>query len=95
MTGLGYYEAGICSGCGFHHSLTEDRRNVFQIEDTFCNVCAGASKYARVQQSQDSDAETRLGQNPPPAAPRPSDGRHTVLRRVPRAQVAPAKNTQP
>lgn len=80
MLALEIYEAGICSGCGFHHDVIHDPDNAIAIEETVCAICQRGEQYRRVQQSRDSHAERALGDSPPATAPRPADGRHTTLR---------------
>ncbi|WP_166390316.1 hypothetical protein [Nocardioides ochotonae] len=78
---LGYklYESQICE-CGFHKSLTRDKSQHFDIEDDVCFVCRAAAQYSRVQSIGDRAAEKALGENAPPMAVRPSDGRRTHIR---------------
>lgn len=81
LLALGVYESGVCA-CGFHRSIASDTDNLFTFDTETCPVCRGSARMERMQQSTDADEEKRLGENPPPAAPRSSDGRrtHVVLR---------------
>lgn len=81
MLALGTYEAGLCR-CGFHSSLTADRANFFTFEDRRCSVCAKSEQYGRIQEQNDEAAMKAFGEKPPPAQPRPSDGRQTFVRRM-------------
>ena len=78
MLGLSDYEAGICD-CGFHESLTHDKANVFSFKTDRCPVCTGRARYERLQASDDREEEEKLGENPPPTAQRPSDGRRVFM----------------
>jgi hypothetical protein len=80
MLGLAIYEGGVCSGCGFHRSIADDKDNLIAIEEHVCSVCRSGTQYGRIQGSRDTEHENRLGESPPPAAPRPSDGRSTYFR---------------
>lgn len=82
MLGLRIYRRGVCSGCGFHHTVTANKANVFTFEDDVCNVCKGAAQYGRVQHHHDEAAVARLGERPSPMAVRPTDGRTTTIRRL-------------
>ena len=77
MLGLAEFEAGICD-CGFHKSLTRDKRNVFSFEVDTCPVCAGRARYDRLQRKDDAEVQSRM-ENAPPTAPRPGDGRHVHM----------------
>jgi hypothetical protein len=87
---LGAYEADICK-CGFHKSLTSDKRNHFTFVEERCPVCAGVDKYDRIQQERDSTYEKSLGDSPMPGAQRPADGRSTFTKRMTVAEVAAAR----
>lgn len=87
MRALGAYEDGLCQ-CGFHRSLTSDRNNFFQIEESLCLVCARSEQYARRQHDQDDQARKALGENAPPGTPLPGDGRLTYIRPMPADEVA-------
>lgn len=80
MLGLGIYEAGVCNGCGLHRTVADDRDNLVAIEEETCNVCKDVERYGRIQGHRDRQHEDRLGENAPPASPRPSDGRRVTLR---------------
>jgi hypothetical protein len=82
MRALGAYEGGICA-CGFHSSLTSDPANFFTFEDSRCNVCKEAARYARIQNAADDEDEKRAGDNPPVGRVKPADGRRTFLKRIP------------
>jgi hypothetical protein len=77
---LALYEAGVCAGCGFHHSLTENLENVFTFDVKTCNTCAGTARYARVQQHADQEVRDHLGDHAPPETVDPADGRKVYLR---------------
>ncbi len=79
MLALGRYEAKVCE-CGFHESLTEDSSLSFTFPTRTCPVCRGAAQYARKLHSQDEKYAKTLGDNPPPLAPRPEDGRRTYIK---------------
>ncbi len=83
---LGRFEAGLCA-CGFHESLTGDKSNHFAFETRVCPVCAGGSKLARIYEASDKAFRERLGDNPSPATPDPSDGRHVFTRLQSPAEV--------
>lgn len=87
MLALELYESGLCS-CGWHESLTQDKANHFTFTDKHCPVCRGTAQYARVQAEQDQRATKALGDTPDPAAPRPTDGRRTIVRMMGDAEVA-------
>lgn len=77
---LRIYDAGVCSGCGYHKSLTGDLDNLFAIEVDHCNVCAALAKHGRIQGADDKKAVNAMGKEPAPARKRPSDGRHVSVR---------------
>ncbi|AIY15847.1 hypothetical protein GUY44_07385 [Pimelobacter simplex] len=81
MVELRIYEAGVCSGCGYHKSLTGDLDNHFAIEVEHCNVCAGVAKNDRIQQAADRKALKAMGDEDkiPPTRKRPGDGRHVMV----------------
>lgn len=94
MLGLRIYQGGVCSGCGFHHSVTANKANLFAPEDRFCNVCKGVAQWTRVQHKHDEAQVARLGDRPSPMATRPTDGRTTVIRRLSPLE-AEARKTPP
>lgn len=53
------YEAGICSGCGLHHSVTQGDENVGRWE-TGENICHGCEPIEA--QRDDKNRETYPGQ---------------------------------
>lgn len=79
MLALAVYEAGVCE-CGFHEDITSDPSNLLTIDSRVCPVCKSVAVHQRKQQAADEKAEKALGQDPPPGAPRPDDGRHEFVR---------------
>lgn len=81
MLELRLYEAGVCSGCGYHKSLTGDLDNQFAIEVEHCNVCAGVAKHDRIQHADDKKALKAMGDEDkiPPTRKRPTDGRRVLV----------------
>lgn len=85
MLALSIHEHGI-GPCGFHHSLTTDKRNVFKPETSeFCYVCAYLEQSARKQHAADNAARDKQpkdshGNPTNPGAALPSDGRRTTMR---------------
>lgn len=77
MLALDRYESELCR-CGTHPSLLEDKRNHFTFDEKFCPVCKGGAQFSRIQAHADHVAVERMGDDPPPGAPLPSDGRTTV-----------------
>lgn len=90
MEALALYEAGVCSGCGIHHSLSSNLENVFTFQAETCNTCAGSDRYARIVGAADEKAR-KAHQDAPPASPLPSDGRKTYLRMMSPDEVAEAR----
>lgn len=86
MLALALYERGVCS-CGFHQSLTRDKANVFTFEEVVCSVCAGVSRYSRIQGDADDKALKAIGDNASPGSARPGDGRRTFTKIVPEVKV--------
>ena len=86
LLALATYEAGLCE-CGWHKDLTDDRSNHFTFDDRTCPVCKGTARWSRMQQAADEQAEKSMGENAPPGAARPSDGRHTSVRLMAPAEV--------
>lgn len=82
MLALEFYEAQICSGCGFHKSLTHDKAEHFTFEHDVCLVCKGAAQQDRAQAQHDEAHDKRLGENASPLAARAADGRTTFVRRL-------------
>lgn len=72
MAELAEFERGICE-CGFHVSLSADRRNLFTPVVRYCPLCAQLAVRGRVEDDRDHRATP---ENASPSAPRPSDGRH-------------------
>ena len=54
------YEAGICSGCGLHQSVTHGDENVGRWEVTGENICHGCEPIEA--QRDDKNRETYPGQ---------------------------------
>lgn len=94
LEALEAYEAGVCSDCGVHQSLTDPSKHFYTFEDSVCPVCASVAQYSRVQADRDRIAEERLGDNPPPQIPRPGDGRRTYIRRMTDDEVEQIRNRQ-
>lgn len=67
-------EAHSCPGCGWHESLTGDKSNTFTPKNDVCPVCAGRTRWDRMQAHDDQQWE-RKHEGAPAAQPRPSDGR--------------------
>ncbi len=81
MIELRIYEAGLCSGCGYHRTLTTDTDNLFDIVHEHCNVCAALAKYGRTQDVKDKKALKSIGgDDARPEIKRPDDGRHVTVR---------------
>ncbi|GEB17242.1 hypothetical protein GUY44_18875 [Pimelobacter simplex] len=82
MLELRLYEAGVCSGCGYHVSLTSDLDNHFAIEVDHCPVCAGVAKNDRIQHAADKKALKAMGDEDkiPSTRKRPGDGRRVSVR---------------
>lgn len=85
MLGLALYEQQVCSGCGFHQSLT-DPQYAYQIEERTCPVCAASARFLRMQADADKQARKRPGGSSP-TAPDPADGRHVSVRLTGRASL--------
>lgn len=77
MLALVEYEAGICPGCGFHHSLA-DLDPWFTIEDRTCKVCRSMAPQLRVFAAEDTEDASRLQGQPRSRGLR--DGKTRVLR---------------
>jgi len=76
------YEAGVCSGCGFHHSVAV-KDNDFGGSFPTCYVCAESERAQRIQQAADDAERKRLwGDDPPHDRRDPADGQRfrVVLR---------------
>lgn len=85
------YEAELCA-CGFHSSLTDpENGHAFTFVERRCPVCAAAAKYGRIQDANDDAAAKAAGENAPPTADKPGDGRRTFMRRMTAAEVADRK----
>jgi hypothetical protein len=83
---LRQYHAGVCS-CGVHESLAADKNNVFAFEYRTCNVCKGLAQYQRIA----ADEAKRIAEqfeNQPLINPRPTDGRHLMVRPMGPMEVA-------
>lgn len=72
----------MCSGCGYHRSLTNDPSVDWAIEDERCEVCAAMDRWRRIQRDVDEKKHAELGKNVLPDHELPEDGRHTVVRLV-------------
>lgn len=83
---LATYEAEVCS-CGFHESIAQDDPDLI-FDAKVCPVCSGVAKSVRIQGARDEVHRKRLGDNPPPAAADPADGRTNILRAPTPAEVA-------
>lgn len=77
MLALAEYEAGVCSGCGFHHSFTEHDPWV-TIEDRTCPTCRTIAPQIRVFADADAKDAERLREAPKARGAR--DGKTRVLR---------------
>lgn len=87
---LALYEAGVCHGCGIHHSLSSNLENVFTFSEHICNTCAGSALYSRVIGEAD-DLAKDADKDAPAAVPVPSDGRTRYLRQMSADEVAEAQ----
>lgn len=90
MLGLTLYRRGVCE-CGFHESLTADKRNHFGFEDKVCPVCQGVARAARMQTATDEKIVEAMGKDPAPRMVRPTDGRRTFVKMLSPAEVEAAK----
>lgn len=93
VEGLRVYDLDCCSGCGTHRSIADNLdEHHFMFEERVCPVCVEQAKYARIQAERD-DEQTPKGTNgvprwDSPRTQRPTDGRHTFLRRMSPEEVA-------
>lgn len=86
LLALGFYEAGVCSGCGFHESLTSDLSNHFTFSESTCNTCRGSAQYGRKLSELDK-REAEIMAKAPPLTPRASDGRKVYMRLMSEGEV--------
>lgn len=92
MLALAEYDAGICA-CGFHESLTQDRRNFFTFEHRVCPVCAGRAQWDR--KVADADDHIKVDPHAKPEAPLPTDGRWVGARMLGPAEKAALERPKP
>lgn len=71
------YQAHICE-CGLHESIADTDPDL-GLKVRVCPVCKGIAQAMRNVRAADDEAIKALGENPPPDAVRPSDGRHIGL----------------
>lgn len=81
MLALADYEAGICSGCGWHHDLIHEPGAGFKIDLDTCPVCAQVAQYGRWQEELDKENDRRIGETDA-REPRPTDGRKVRLQHL-------------
>lgn len=82
------YQSEICA-CGLHISVADTDPDA-GTKARICPVCAGIAVAHRRQSAADDQAVKALGQNPPPEAPRPTDGRYiSVEMRQPKPSSPP------
>lgn len=86
--GLSRYDDECCQGCGLHKSILDDpEHNAFTFEERICKVCAGQEVYGRTVAERDEKAR-QAAKDRHPHDPRPSDGRHIIMRRLSEEEIA-------
>lgn len=83
---LAQVEAESCPGCGWHESLIEDDANVFGPVDEVCPTCAAKARWERVN-ADEVEKHAEQHRHAPPGAPRPGDGRRTLMRLLTPEQI--------
>lgn len=79
LLALRAHDARVCE-CGIHEDVTGDPANLLTIDSRVCPICKALAVDQRVRDAADEKAMKAHGENPPPSAPRPSDGRRTFIR---------------
>lgn len=77
MLALVEYESTICK-CGYPEQIADEDPDL-EMQFRVCPVCAGVAKALRMKHTEDREETKRLGEEPPPDADLPDDGRYPRL----------------